>query len=40
MLKVDRDLLLIIMKYVKRTYLLISELGKNKKAHDNVANMG
>jgi len=37
MVKVDKDLLLIIMKYVKRTHSLISELGKNKIAHDNRA---
>jgi len=30
MVKVDKDLLLIIMKYVKRTYSLISELGKKR----------
>jgi len=39
MVKVDKDLLLIIMKYVKRTYSLISELGKNKIEHNNLASM-
>jgi len=40
MVKVDKDLLLIIIKYVKKTYSLISELGKKKIAHDNMASMG